>query len=404
MVLSKSGWLNKEVISISFSAFFADLGYQAVMAGFPVFLVLVLKAPVWVFGLAMGIAYGPGALFGLIGGILGDKLDHKRVSTFGNSLIGFLSMSGIASVLWIAILFIVLGWWARNFRTPSRRVLLARAVSEDDRSKAFGFLHALDVGGGMLAGIYLVLLVAFGVSFSKIFLITLIPIAISTALLASVRVNGTAENSDYDSSHASVKSPNEWVPVRRTLFRAILVATLLYGFSSYSFGFPILTVSQKIHSSTAGLAAFIVFLGVSSVVGLLAGRYVPNNSVGLSLFGFLPAAVGSELIGISYVFGLGLWVYYLAVCFLGAGLGVIETIEPTLVAKYVPEAIAGKGMGYLTGSRSLGLFLGNILLGALYLAGPFIAYTYATASAVCAVFVLLSAWLYTASERTGTPV
>ena len=44
------------------------------------------------------------------------------------------------------------GWWARNLRTPSRRVMLVEAVPDEaSRSSAFGFLHALDVGGGALA-------------------------------------------------------------------------------------------------------------------------------------------------------------------------------------------------------------------------------------------------------------
>jgi hypothetical protein len=40
----------------------------------------------------------------------------------------------------------------RDLRTPSRRVMLVEAVPDEaSRSSAFGFLHALDVGGGALA-------------------------------------------------------------------------------------------------------------------------------------------------------------------------------------------------------------------------------------------------------------
>lgn len=37
---------------IAFSAFFADLGYEMVVTGLPIFLVLSLGAPVWVYGVA----------------------------------------------------------------------------------------------------------------------------------------------------------------------------------------------------------------------------------------------------------------------------------------------------------------------------------------------------------------
>ena len=44
-------WLTRDVLLISLSAFFADAGYQALIAGFPIFLVIYLKAPVYMLAL-----------------------------------------------------------------------------------------------------------------------------------------------------------------------------------------------------------------------------------------------------------------------------------------------------------------------------------------------------------------
>ena len=46
------------VYLLSFSAFFADMGYQIVVGGLSVFLVLVLHAPIWVFALIEAFSYG----------------------------------------------------------------------------------------------------------------------------------------------------------------------------------------------------------------------------------------------------------------------------------------------------------------------------------------------------------
>ncbi|EQD39819.1 hypothetical protein B2A_06643 [mine drainage metagenome] len=43
-------WRTPDVWGIAMSAFFADLGYQAILAVFPLYLVLHLGAPIWLYG------------------------------------------------------------------------------------------------------------------------------------------------------------------------------------------------------------------------------------------------------------------------------------------------------------------------------------------------------------------
>ncbi|MEM0120661.1 MAG: MFS transporter, partial [Thermoprotei archaeon] len=92
-------WLTKNVLLISFSAFFSDLGYQLVVALIPIYLILVLGAPAYVFGVFMSLSYGLGSLFAYFGGRLGDKYGKKRVSVLGNSLIPLMSLSGLPSTV-----------------------------------------------------------------------------------------------------------------------------------------------------------------------------------------------------------------------------------------------------------------------------------------------------------------
>ncbi|MEM3227687.1 MAG: hypothetical protein QXK65_01935, partial [Candidatus Micrarchaeaceae archaeon] len=66
-------WLSRDALLISLSAFFADAGYQALIAGFPIFLVLYLKAPAYMLGIAMALAYGIGSLFAYFGGKAADR-------------------------------------------------------------------------------------------------------------------------------------------------------------------------------------------------------------------------------------------------------------------------------------------------------------------------------------------
>ncbi|MST34620.1 MFS transporter, partial [Acidimicrobiaceae bacterium USS-CC1] len=249
-------WRTGDVWAISASAFFADLGYQAVLAGFPLFLVLTLHQPVWEYGLASALSYGGGALFSYAGGRIGDRVGHRRLALAGNAVIPLLSLCAlVASPVW-AIGMLTGGWWARNLRSPSRRAMLVDAVPVDEhRSAAFGFLHALDVGGGALAGVYVLAALAAHVPFRWIFLATVAPLAVSTLSLSRAQVGSRRAPDDPGSLGIVGGDDVEAAPPGA---KALLAAAALYGFTYYSAGFPVLTVAQGSGRVLAGLGAFLL--------------------------------------------------------------------------------------------------------------------------------------------------
>jgi len=83
-----------------------------------------------------------------------------------------MSLSVLSSNLFFIGILFVFGWWARYFRTPARRAWLVDVPRPEYRSKIFGFLHALDVGGGMLAVLYSVILVMLGFPLQQIIFLT----------------------------------------------------------------------------------------------------------------------------------------------------------------------------------------------------------------------------------------
>ena len=138
-------WLTRDALLLSLSACFADMGYQAVTAVFPLLIILRLGQPAYVYGVLLALAYGVGSLFSLLGGRLADRYGRKRIAILGNVLIPLMSVSALFSnILLVGTLF-VLGWWARYFRTPARRAWLVEVTDPAYRSKVFGFLHSLDV-------------------------------------------------------------------------------------------------------------------------------------------------------------------------------------------------------------------------------------------------------------------
>jgi len=411
-------WRTQDVWAISLSAFFADLGYQAVLAGFPLYLVLTLHQPVWEFGLASAVSYGGGAVFSYAGGRIGDRVGHRTLALAGNSFIPLLSLCAlVASPAW-AIGLLTGGWWARNLRSPSRRVMLVDAVPEErHRSSAFGFLHGLDVGGGALAGVYVLIAVTQHVAFRWIFLATAVPLVVSTLSLSRVKVGRVAAASAprvSPGSPAAPAAPGPPAPPAAPAPRApsgadhqdmpnpappppgtrpLLAAAALYGFTFYSVGFPVLTVAQGSGRLVDGLGAFLLLQATSAATGYILGGRLGQGPASqftrLGLLGYLGAAVGAGLMAAGYGAHLGLAVLYLGVTVIGFSLGIVETLEPTAMSVFRTGAGAGRGMGALSAARSIGTFVANLAMGLLYGLGASYAYGYAAVLATAAGIVVL---------------
>ena len=461
---SSEEWRTHDVWAISLSAFFADLGYQGVLAGLPLFMVIALHASVALYGLAMALGFGGGSLIAYLGSRLGDRIGHRKLAIIGNSAIPLLSLTALVASPAAAITFFCTGWWARNLRSPSRRVMLTKSTTENTRTQAFGFLHALDIGGGIFAGIYMIVSVAEGLSYRYVFLGTIIPIVISTFCLTitdhnldhspnswstprkrSNKSGSLPANEDASSeidvetagnstataitTPADVTSPapittpadvtitatNAVITTRptdktvtglsgtpptvslskptlpRNAILAILAATVLFGFSSYSVGFPILTASRGAHSPALGLVAFLVFNTVSAATGMALSGHLGSTwhrrFRNLGIFGYLPAAIGAALLGISADLKLPYLVILLSIAILGVSLGIVETLEPSIMSVIRPEG--GSGFGLLSAYRSAGLFAGNLIMGLLYTLGAAWSYGYAAIIAFVGASILL---------------
>ncbi len=392
-------WLTQDVWLISLSACFADLGYQSVLAVFPLFLVLVLHQPVWVFALATAIAYGPGAIFALIGGKLGDRFGQKRVALFGNLLIPLLSFSGLASTSAAAVALFCGGWWARNFRSPPRRGMMVEAVHADDRGKAFGFLHALDIGGGFLAALGTMLLFWAAIKIKYIFLLTIIPLLMSSVWLMFSRMG---RRPSIEASGGPMPSPIPMSAQHKSLYRRLLIATALYGFSSFSFGFPILTVDQSSHSRVMAVLSYVVFFGFSAATGLIVGRVGKKRSVtALALGGYLAGGVGCAGMALVWASGGNSLFYYPVAAVMGLALGVIETMEPAIISRIIPKGSTGSGMGSLTAMRSIGLFAANLMMGIIYQTGKSWTWPYAYAALLAALAAGIALSVRSAETAAG---
>ncbi len=375
----KGGWLGREVLLISFSAFFADLGYQTVQALFPIYLVITLSSSAFYFGIANAIAFGGGALLAYAGGLLGSRYSRKWLAVIGSAFILLMPLTGATFNPFLAIALFATGWWARNFRVPPRRAMLTDVSRKSDYGRTFGFLHALDIGGGMLSVILLLLLLGYGINQNDILLLTALPLLVSVFLLVVTPDIRKKQRLVRIGAKAS-----SVVRAKKGAFNGVILATALYGFSYYSLGFPILTIAKS-SNVLLGIGSYGVYLGVSAVTGYYIGSRKRLNKVkALGYLGYMLSGVGTGILALGYAFGANFGVFYTGVALMGFGLGVIETMEPTIISLVKSVVRLDAGMGALQGARGLGLFSANLVMGLLYLVSPTYSYLYAAIVSIAA--------------------
>ncbi|MFP3193167.1 MAG: MFS transporter [Thermoproteus sp.] len=366
-----------EVLKISFSAFFADLGYQAAVVMFPLVFVIYLGAPMWLYGVAEAINYGLGSLMAFLGGLAGDRFGRKRMAILGNALIIPVSFLGFAKYWWQALLIFMVGWWFRNFRSPPRRAMMTEVTDPSERNEAFGILHALDIAGAVLSITYAAILLFVKFPVEYLLLITAASLVVSTLLIALV-------NAGRGSSAGSV-SFTELRGLGRVLW-LVVVSTFFFGFSQYSFGFPVITTAEFTHEDYLAVVAYGVFLATSAVFGYVFGKSRINEYAGLSYLGYLLGVFAS--LGFALLSPMGVTGIYPAASLLGVAVAATETFEPTIISKVAPRERMGMGMGLLSFGRSIGIFLANTVMGLLYQLHYSYAYYFAAASSFTAFLVV----------------
>lgn len=401
--MDKNKWLSRDVLLISLSAFFADLGYQGVTALFPLFLVIELHKPVYLYGLVTALSFGAGSFFAYIGGRAGDKYDKKKIAILGNIFIPLMAFSGLTHNIILGSLLFIFGWWARYFRTPARRALLVNVSPNKFRARVFGFLHMLDIAGGMLSAFIALFFVWLGIPVGTIIFLSLLPLLFSSLLLFFIKRDKLYIDEDTKGSMGKANQQADTKKMNNVIFITLLVAATFYGFSFYNLGFPILTAAiARVHITTGfelGILTYAIYLGVSAFSGYLLSAVKMKPLRSLWALGYLPSALASLLIGMSVLFHLNNIAFYLFVAILGVGMGAVETFEPTLTSNLVSSSTLSRSMGWLSISRSIGQFLSNLVMGILFSFNQSIAYFYAFSASLIATLILLVTDIISSSKK-----
>lgn len=383
--------LHPTVIATGMVSFFTDLSSQMVGSLLPVFLISVLGAPVWVYGLMEGVGAGIAAILKVFAGWLSDRLGHRKWLMF----VGY-TMSNLTKPA-----FALTGTWGpvfalrqvervgKGFRTAPRDALLADVTTPANRGRSFGFRRAMDSLGAALGP-----LIASGVLWWShdrirlVFVLTIIPGLAVIPFLLRLREPQTAGG-----AHAR---PRPRIGLRHLPrpFRRFALSAALLALATFSQGFLILRARQVGMPILFIPLTYFVMNGVASVLSMPSGRLgdrMGQRTVLLS---------GFALLALTYI-GFALvhspeWIWPLMAVY-GVFIALVDGNQKVYATTLLPATDRGTGLGTfnaLLGFAELIASLGGGLLWAG--AGPAVPFW---AGATMAGVAWVTLWVATTPAR-----
>jgi len=385
------------VASVGAASFFSDAGHEIATAVLPAFLTGVLGGSAATLGLIEGLSDALLGVAKLVGGPLANQPARRVQLARGGYLLTavFTAAIGLATTVWQAGALRAAAWVARGARTPARDTMLAGLAPPDAYGRAFGVERAGDNLGAVVGPLLASMLVA-TVGIRTSFFFALIP---GTLAAVSISVAAARARPMATAVRVRERARLELRSLHRAgLFRPLLPVAL-FELGNITTTLLILRATQLLEQggrspTAAASVAILLYAGhnlTAAIVALAGGAWVDRRGPRL----VLAAGAGAYVLAYGgFAFPIHHWPL-LAGCFClaGAGIGLAEPAESTLVARLLPDRLRGSGFGLLGGLQSAGDFLSSAIVGLLYvMATPTVGLAYAAAWMVLAVAATV--WLH----------
>lgn len=403
--------LPRNVVVLGIVSFLTDASSEMIMWTVPFYIALLGGGAVWV-GIVEGLRESLSSLLKLASGWFSDRVGRRKVLValgYGISTVAK-PILALAAAPWHVLGLLGIERVGKGVRTAPRDALIAGAVSEENRGKAFSFHRMMDHGGavlGLLVGTVLVaqLFEQFKAAGDKepidvfrfMYLVAAIPAALAVvAVVASVRERASEGKEGVALDLKAGYDRRFWV---------FLAALLVFALGNSSDMFLLVRA--------ADILGYNVVLSEAERAGMAADWSFPWQlplmflvlSLAKMIFS-LPGGVVADRIGRAKTLAIG-WAIYAAVyvlfgfatdawqawtLFVAYGLfyGFTEGVEKAVVADLVRPEVRGAAYGLYAFADGIAKLPASLLLGFLYqYFGPAVAFGVGGACAGLACLMLV---------------
>lgn len=376
-------WLTAGVGSVGAASFFSDSGHEIATAVLPSFLTSVLHGSAASLGVIEGVSDALMGVAKLIGGPLANDPRRRRAMATGGYLATAVATAliGLTVAVWQVGVLRAIAWASRGIRSPARDTLLSSLTPARAYGRAFGLERAGDNLGAVVGPLAAAGLVAW-LGIRPAIWFALIPgvlaaVAITVAARQARRLHLPAVRERVRMNFAAVRSAGLLRP---------LVPVMLFECGNVATTMLILRSTQllQVHGRGAAAAASLAILvyaahnACGAIVAYVGGEWVDRAGPRIVF------AAGALLYVFAYAgFAWALpawWFLLIAFSVAGAGIGLAETAESTLVARMLPDHLRGSGFGIIGAVQAGGNLVGTVVVGILYaVVSPTAGFLYAAA-------------------------
>lgn len=363
-------WLTPGVLGVGTASLLSDSGHELATSLLPSLLTSTLHAGPAALGTIEGVSDALIGLSKLAGGPLSnDPARRARVATSGYLGTAVATAAiGLAVAVWQVAALRAIAWISRGIRSPARDSLLVSLVPRSAYGRAVGVERAGDNLGAVIGPLLAALLVGL-VGIRHAIFFAIVP-GIGAAI--AITVAGREARRALTAPTGRRALGLNLAQLRSAGLVRALAPAALFELGNMAATLLILRATELLSGGSFSLAdattlAIVLYSAhnAAAAVTSLAGGHAIDRFNPRVVF-----ATGAALYVVAY--GLFAWnqhgwpILLLGFLVAGAGIGLGETAQSTVVALLLPDNLRGSGYGALGLVQSVGALGSSLVVGVLW--------------------------------------
>jgi MFS family permease len=350
-------------------SFFTDFSTEMVISVLPLYIVKDLNLSRTILGAIEGSGELVNYIFRIPSGYLSDKIGKRKILVifgYGISTISkpfFIFVTSFIDTITVRVADRI----GKGIRTAPRDALIADSVDESSTGKAFGIHRTLDQIGAIIGPFFAFLILElFGGNIQYIFLLSIIPGIVSLLILIYfVKDKLTIDNKKIIGDKITFFSNLRILFLENKIFVYLVIIIGIFSLGAFNYSFVLLK-STDLGIEQNFVPIIYAIINIShTAIGIPAG--ILSDRIGkekVLIIGFLVFIISALLMYLSEKNDI---IYIISIPLIyGLYVGISETVQRALVAKYVSENNRGTAFGFYGLIVGICLLIGNVTFGFLW--------------------------------------
>lgn len=374
------------IIALGLVSFFADISAEMVYPIIPLYLTSVFGATPALVGIIEGTAESLASLLKVFSGYITDKYKKKKPIAFIGYAAGLVyKIALIFAGSWTGILGArVIDRIGKGIRTTPRDVMVSESAEKNQMGKAFGVHKALDMAGsaiGIFAAYYILKSSKGNFDYKNIFLIAMIPAAISLFMFFFVKEKS-------DKRVVKVREPF-WNNIKRldNQLKLYLLVAFVFTLGNSSNTFLLLRAKSVGFDNTTVILLYFIYNITASILAIPLGKL--SDKLGRKRI-LVSGYIVFSVVYLGFVFALNKTVIVAAFLLYGVYTAMTAGVERAFIAEISPKELKGTMLGLHSTIVGIALLPASTVAGFLWnLFGARVPFIFGAAMSLCAALILL---------------